>query len=69
MSSASLHSASVHPLSLNPVKGATALGSDPARGTEHLHESHHVIGNALRAVKVYVAAAFSVVVMGEYSED
>ncbi|MEU9112254.1 hypothetical protein AB0D04_10760 [Streptomyces sp. NPDC048483] len=69
MSSAAIHSASVHPTSLHPVEGASALGPDPARGTQHAHENHHVIGNALRAVKVFATAAFSVAVLGEYAED
>ncbi|MFJ9853801.1 hypothetical protein [Streptomyces sp. NPDC101150] len=71
MSSAAFHPASIHPTSLHPAKGATALGPDPdsPHVTEHIHESHHVIGNALRAVKVFVTAAFSVAVLGEYAED
>lgn len=44
-----------------PLTGATASGSVP-------HPVHHV-GNALRAVKVFVSTAFSVAVLGEYSEE
>ncbi|MFI9047950.1 hypothetical protein [Streptomyces sp. NPDC053427] len=71
MSSAAFHSASVHPTSLNPAKGATALGPEPdsAPAAEHVHQSRHVLGDALRAVKVFVTAAFSVAVLGEYAED
>ncbi|MDI3408427.1 hypothetical protein [Streptomyces cavernicola] len=44
----------------DPTRGATA-----ATGTRHSHR----IGDALRAAKVYVGAAFSVVVLGEYGEE
>ncbi|MEW1635128.1 hypothetical protein AB0469_13725 [Streptomyces sp. NPDC093801] len=40
--------------------GATATSS---------HHSRHRVGDALRAVKVYVTAAVRVVVLGEYSSD
>ncbi len=53
---------------LHPAKGATALGLDSAGGAS-VHGHRHVLGNALRAVKVFGRAAFSVVVMGEYAED
>ncbi|MFD3519353.1 hypothetical protein [Streptomyces sp. NPDC058653] len=45
--------------------GATALGSAPHSGPH----APHPVGNALRAVKVFVTAAFSVAVLGEYGED
>ncbi|MET4926261.1 hypothetical protein P3L51_28575 [Streptomyces sp. PSRA5] len=45
--------------------GATALGSAPHSGP---HAPHRV-GDALRAVKVFVAAAFGVAVLGEYEEE
>ena len=39
--------------------GATAVeGSHP-----------HRVGNALRAIKVFAGAAFSVVILGEYGEE
>ncbi|MEV0038082.1 MULTISPECIES: hypothetical protein [unclassified Streptomyces] len=41
--------------------GATASGSAP-------HPAHHV-GNAVRAVKVFVSTAFRVAVLGEYAEE
>lgn len=40
--------------------GATATSDSPPR---------HVVGNALRAAKVFAAAAVSVIVLGEYGED
>ncbi|GGK13981.1 hypothetical protein GCM10011583_52480 [Streptomyces camponoticapitis] len=48
-----------------PHSGATALGSAPHSGP---HAPHRV-GDALRAVKVFVTAAFSVAVLGEYGEE
>ncbi|MGW3012952.1 hypothetical protein ACWC9R_29595 [Streptomyces sp. NPDC001219] len=67
MSSAAIPPGPVHPVSLNPAKGATALGTGPDAAA--VHEHHHVVGNALRAIKVFASAAFSVVVMGEYADD
>ncbi|MER5460378.1 hypothetical protein ABT010_06730 [Streptomyces sp. NPDC002668] len=45
----------------HPGRGATATGAAP-------HSPHHV-GNALRAVKVFAGAVFSVAVLGEYAEE
>jgi hypothetical protein len=42
----------------HPHHGATATGSTP-----------HRLGNALRAVKVFASAVFSVAVLGEYAEE
>ncbi|MFI0784856.1 hypothetical protein ACH4Q6_04550 [Streptomyces lydicus] len=53
---------------LHPAKGATALGPGSAGGAP-VHGHRHVLGNALRAVKVFGRAAFSVAVLGEYGED
>ncbi|MEU0965173.1 hypothetical protein ABZ357_06915 [Streptomyces sp. NPDC005917] len=39
--------------------GATAVDGAP----------HHRLGDALRAIKVFVSAAFSVVILGEYGEE
>ncbi|RPE42920.1 hypothetical protein EDD90_6088 [Streptomyces sp. Ag109_O5-1] len=39
--------------------GATAVDGVPT----------HRLGDALRAVKVFVSAAFSVVILGEYGEE
>ncbi|MEJ8649947.1 hypothetical protein WKI65_18075 [Streptomyces sp. MS1.AVA.3] len=69
MSSAAIPPGSVHPVSLHPVKGATALGADPGPGAAPAHEHRYVVGNALRAIKVFATAAFSVVVMGEYADN
>lgn len=55
----------------HPIKGATALGPvpDPGHGAKHPHEHRHLVGNALRAVKVFATAAFSVAILGEYADD
>ncbi|MCX4823954.1 hypothetical protein OG883_29585 [Streptomyces sp. NBC_01142] len=45
----------------HPRHGATATGAAP-------HPPHRV-GNALRAVKVFAEAVFSVAVLGEYAEE
>ncbi|MFH9869734.1 hypothetical protein ACH4NT_27105 [Streptomyces lydicus] len=68
MSSAAIPPGSMSSAVLHPAKGATALGPDSAGGAS-VHGHRHVLGNALRAVKVFGRAAFSVVVMGEYAED
>ncbi|WP_407550492.1 hypothetical protein QOM21_15165 [Streptomyces sp. Pv4-95] len=65
MSTAAFHPVPVSPTSPRGAAGATALGAAPTHGGH----DRHVLGNALRAVKVFVAAAFSVVVMGEYGDD
>ncbi|MDX3853821.1 hypothetical protein [Streptomyces sp. AK02-01A] len=44
-----------------PLPGATATGAIP-------HPAHH-LGNALRAVKIFVSAAFQVSILGEYAEE
>ncbi|MEX2969448.1 hypothetical protein [Streptomyces sp. C184] len=69
MSSAAIPPASVHPASVHPVKGATALGDDPGHDAAPVPPHRHVVGNALRAIKVFATAAFGVVVMGEYADD
>lgn len=45
-------------------RGATALGTDAA-GRPHRH-SRHVVGNTLRAARVFVGTAFDVVVLGDH---
>ncbi|WP_189928856.1 hypothetical protein [Streptomyces sulfonofaciens] len=40
-------------------------GATAATGTPHQHR----LGDALRAVRVYVASAFEVAVLGEYLEE
>ncbi|MFK0257300.1 hypothetical protein [Streptomyces sp. NPDC090445] len=49
-----------------PVHGGRPSG---ATATSDNRRHHHVVGNVLHAVKVFVAAAVSVVVLGEYGED
>ncbi|MGW2558362.1 hypothetical protein ACWCXB_03755 [Streptomyces sp. NPDC001514] len=55
MSTATFHQAA------GPGHGATASGATD-------HHSHR-LGDALRAVKVFVKAAVGVVVLGEYGEE
>jgi hypothetical protein len=54
-------SAATFPSRHGPPSGATALDSD--------HHHRHRIGDALRAVKVFVGAAIDVVLFGEYGEE
>jgi hypothetical protein len=54
MSAATIHPAPVRPSGATPVNGGTRP---------------HRLGNALRAIKVFAGAAFSVVVLGEYGEE
>ncbi|BDH03183.1 MULTISPECIES: hypothetical protein [Streptomyces] len=54
-----MSAATIHPAPPRP-SGATAVA-----GGEH----HHVLGEALRAIKVYAQAAFGVVILGEYGEE
>ncbi|MGP3983514.1 hypothetical protein [Streptomyces sp. KR80] len=56
-----MSTASFTPAHPSPAKGASALGSVPAR-----HQ--HVLGNVLRAIRVYAEAAIRVAILGEYSE-
>ncbi|MFE5737785.1 hypothetical protein [Streptomyces celluloflavus] len=67
MSSATISSATAHPSSLHPAKGAAAFGTDPVAGAAPA--DRHALGNAFRAVGVFAAAAFGVLVMGEYADD
>ncbi|WP_310727106.1 hypothetical protein [Streptomyces sp. N2A] len=75
MSSATIPPASVRPLPslasapLHPAKGAPALGAAPAAGAAPEAGHRNLVGNALRAIKVFATAAFSVVVLGEYADD
>ncbi|MGW1463279.1 hypothetical protein ACWCPT_02840 [Streptomyces sp. NPDC002308] len=48
---------------LNPRRTGPAHGATAATG----HLRTHPIGNALRAVRVYVTTAFDVAVRGEYA--
>ncbi|MFE9355920.1 hypothetical protein [Streptomyces olivaceoviridis] len=55
-----MSAASITPAPVRPPSGATAVD-----GPHH----HHLLGNALRAVKVFLEAAFSVAILGEYGEE
>ncbi|WP_393059660.1 hypothetical protein [Streptomyces sp. LN549] len=52
-------------VTLNPRRTGPAHGATAATGQPHNHRT----GEALRAVKVFVRAAFGVVVLGEYAEE
>ncbi|WP_333778988.1 hypothetical protein [Streptomyces sp. IBSBF 3136] len=54
-----MSAATIHPSPVRPPSGATAVDG-PHR---------HFLGDALRAVKVFVEAAFGVVILGEYGEE
>ncbi|ANP55782.1 hypothetical protein J2Z21_005560 [Streptomyces griseochromogenes] len=54
-----MSAATISPAPVRPPTGATAVDGS----------HHHPLGNALRAVKVFVEAAFSVVILGEYGEE
>jgi hypothetical protein len=44
------------------ARGASAVGADAAH-------HRHILGDALRAVRVYAEAAFRVAILGEYAEE
>ncbi|WP_327283993.1 MULTISPECIES: hypothetical protein [unclassified Streptomyces] len=48
-----------------PIQGGRPSGATATSDSR----PRHLVGNALRAAKVFVAAAVSVVVLGEYGED
>lgn len=50
---------------LDPRRTGPAHGATAATG----HPRGHRVGNAVRAVSVYVRAAFGVAVLGEYAEE
>ncbi|MFF1920566.1 hypothetical protein ACFVW8_08305 [Streptomyces sp. NPDC058221] len=52
-------------VTLNPRKTGPAHGATAATGHPHSHRA----GDALRAAKIFVRAAFGVVVLGEYAEE
>ncbi|WP_330458484.1 hypothetical protein OIB37_17205 [Streptomyces sp. NBC_00820] len=54
-----MSAAFISPVPVRPPSGATAVDGP----------HHHFLGNALRAIKVYLEAAFSVVILGEYGEE
>ncbi|GAA3780432.1 hypothetical protein [Streptomyces chiangmaiensis] len=55
-----MSAATFTPARKGPPPGATALDVDHRR---------HRLGDALRAVKVFVGAAIDVVLLGEYGEE
>ncbi|MFF9567539.1 hypothetical protein [Streptomyces sp. NPDC014685] len=52
-------------VTLNPSRTGPAHDTGAVTG----HPRTHRIGDAVRAVKVFVRAAFGVVVLGEYAEE
>ncbi|KAF4408698.1 MULTISPECIES: hypothetical protein [Streptomyces] len=54
-----MSTASIHHHTSRPPAGSTALGAGHPR---------HVLGEALRAVRVFAGAVFSVVVLGEAAD-
>ncbi|MFJ4962748.1 hypothetical protein EES43_16125 [Streptomyces sp. ADI96-02] len=55
-----MSTATANPRRTGPAHGATAVTG---------HHRPHRVGDALRAVKVFVTTAFGVVVMGEYAGE
>ncbi|MGW4032855.1 hypothetical protein ACWEFL_26730 [Streptomyces sp. NPDC004838] len=47
----------------------TASRAPDSQHPQHAQHAQHRVGNALRAVKVFTAAVFSVAVLGEYAEE
>ncbi|MEU3983059.1 hypothetical protein AB0F77_23740 [Streptomyces sp. NPDC026672] len=54
-----MSAATIHPVPAR-ANGATAVDATVP---------HHRLGDALRAVKVFLGAAFRVVILGEYGEE
>ncbi|MGK5631248.1 hypothetical protein [Streptomyces sp. URMC 123] len=54
--------ASITPASGGPLGDTAGAGAGTGR-------HRHVLGDALRAVKVFATAAFGVVVLGEYADE
>lgn len=50
---------------LTPIRGGRPSGATATSDSR----PRHLVGNALRAAKVFASAAVSVVVLGEYAED
>ncbi|MDG9681172.1 hypothetical protein QC334_00215 [Streptomyces sp. DH18] len=55
-----MSTATLNPRRTGPAHGATAVTG---------HHRPHRVGDAVRAMKVFVTAAFGVVVLGEYAEE
>jgi hypothetical protein len=52
---------------VTPPHGATAAGVGAVPHSRHPFP--HPVGDTLRAVRVFAAAAFNVAVLGEYAEE
>ncbi len=63
-----MSSVPVHAVPRRPAKTAAAPDRASTAGPADAQEHRRPLGGAFRAVKVFAAAAFSVVVMGEYAE-
>ncbi|MDQ0684576.1 hypothetical protein QF032_003587 [Streptomyces achromogenes] len=59
------HHGDMSAATLTPAPGRPS-GATPL---SDLHPHRHRLGDALRAVKVFVGAAFDVLVLGEYREE
>ncbi|MFC3573103.1 hypothetical protein ACFOZ0_07385 [Streptomyces yaanensis] len=55
-----MSAATFTPAGHGPPSGATALDGD---------HHHHRLGDALRALRVFVGAAIDVILLGEYGEE
>ncbi|QZL06736.1 hypothetical protein K2224_09575 [Streptomyces sp. BHT-5-2] len=62
-----MSSVPVHAVPRRQAAAAAAPDRAPTAGPADAREHRRPLGGALRAVKVFAAAAFSVVVMGEYA--
>ncbi|MFD7765092.1 hypothetical protein [Streptomyces microflavus] len=55
-----MSTATLNPRRTGPAHGATAVTG---------HHRTHRVGDAVRAIKVFVTTAFGIVVLGEYAEE
>jgi hypothetical protein len=63
------HHGDMSAATLNPASGP-ARHRPPSGATTYDHRDHrHLLGDALRAVKVFASTAFDVLVLGEYGEE
>ncbi|GHE74972.1 hypothetical protein ACWDSD_04340 [Streptomyces spiralis] len=58
-----MSAATIHPAPAARPAGDSAVPGSPRLGR------HHRLGDALHAVKVFMGAAFDVIVLGEYGEE
>lgn len=56
-------------MSAAAITPAPAPARPPSGATAVAGSHRHRLGDALRAVKVFVGAAFDVVILGEYGEE